>query len=86
MSPLYTLVYLFCFLCSIGYIAFGILQMVLPHKAIPIYRFFLGKRRFARAEPRLLQMKRLTWKFVGAAYICFGMFVTWALMQSLHTQ
>lgn len=82
--PLSTqLVYLFCFLCSAGYVLFGILQMVLPTRAIPVYRFFLGTRRFAKAEPTIARLTRWHWRFIGAAYIVFGMIVTWALSASL---
>jgi hypothetical protein len=77
------LIFLFCFLCALAYVLFGILQMVLPTRALPIYRFFLGKQRYTKAEPIFLRMSRWTWRFVGAAYILFGMFVTWSLTQTL---
>ena len=83
--PLSTqLIFLFCFLCCLGYVLFGILQMVLPARALPIYRFFLGARRYAKAEPVLQRFSRWNWRFVGAAYIIFGMLVTLALTSQLQ--
>ena len=79
------LIYLFCFLCAAGYVLFGILQMVLPTRAIPVYRFFLGARRFAKAEPTIARLSRWHWRFIGAAYILFGMLITWALTVNLAT-
>ncbi len=78
------LIFLFCFLCCLGYVLFGILQMVLPARALPIYRFFLGSRRFAKAEPVFARLSRWHWRFVGAAYILFGMLVTLALTSQLR--
>ncbi len=82
--PLSTqLIYLFCFFCAAGYVLFGILQMVLPKRALPVYRFFLGARRFTKAEPAIARLSRWHWRFIGAAYIIFGMLITWALTVSL---
>ena len=78
------IIFLFCFLCCLGYVLFGILQMVLPARALPIYRFFLGPRRFARAEPFFHGLSRWNWRFIGAAYILFGMLVTLALTTQLQ--
>lgn len=83
MSPITQLLFLSCFLCALGYVLFGILQMVHPRRALPIYRFFLGARSYAKAEPTFLRMTPWTWRFVGAAYIVFGMLVTWSLTQTL---
>ena len=78
------LIFLFCFLCCLAYVLFGILQMVLPARALPIYRFFLGARRYARAEPVFQSFSRWSWRFIGAAYIVFGMLVTLALTTQLQ--
>ena len=84
--PLSTqLIYLFCYLCALGYVLFGILQMVLPARAIPVYRFFLGKRRYVKAEPIIAKLTRWHWRFIGAAYVLFGMLITWSLTQTLST-
>jgi cytochrome b561 len=77
------LVYLFCYVCALGYVLFGILQMVLPARALPVYRFFLGARRFSKAELVMARMTRWHWRFVGAAYIVFGMLICWALTVKL---
>ena len=82
--PLSTqLIFVFCFLCAAAYVLFGILQMVLPARAIPIYRLFLGTRRFAKAEPVIAKLTRWHWRFIGAFYILFGMVVTWVLTINL---
>ena len=82
--PLSTqLIFLFCFLCAAAYVLFGILQMVLPARAIPVYRFFLGARRFSKAEPTIAKLTRWHWRFIGAFYILFGMVVTWVLTINL---
>ena len=82
--PLSTqLVFVFCFLCAAGYVLFGILQMILPARALPVYRFFLGRRRFAKLEPITARMTRWQWRFLGAAYILFGMVATWSVTQTL---
>lgn len=83
MPPTTQLIFVFCFLCAAGYVLFGILQMVLPRRAIPVYRFFLGARRFAKAEPVMAKLTRWHWRFIGAAYIVFGMLVTWVLTANL---
>ena len=82
--PLSTqLLFVLCYLCAAGYVLFGILQMVLPARATPVYRFFLGKRRFAKLDPILARMTRWHWRLLGAAYILFGMLVTWSVTQTL---
>ena len=85
MTLVVSLVYLFCFACAGAYMLFGVLQMVAPARAIPVYRFFLGKKRFARHEGVFLAGTRRAWKLMGAGYIFFGLLVTYALMRSLHT-
>ena len=77
------LIFVFCFLCAAGYVLFGILQMVLPRRALPVYRFFLGARRFSKAEPVMLRLTPWHWRLIGAAYILFGMLVTWVLTVNL---
>ena len=85
MSLTTQLIFLFCFLCCLGYVLFGILQMVLPARALPVYRFFLGARRYAKAEPVFKGLSRWSWRFVGAAYIVFGMLITFALTVQLKS-
>ena len=83
--PLATqLIFLFCFLCCLAYVLFGILQMILPARALPIYRFFLGARRYAKVEPVFQGLSRWNWRFIGAAYIVFGLLVTLALTTQLQ--
>ncbi len=77
------LIFLLGFLCALAYVLFGILQMTLPTRALTIYRLLLGKQRYAKTEPVFLRMTGWTWRFVGAAYIVFGMFITWSLTQTL---
>ena len=84
MSAFAIAAYLFCYGCALGYVLFGILQMVAPMKALPVYRFFLGRTLFAKMESRLRGLGRSFWKWVGAFYICFGMLVVWVLMRSLE--
>jgi len=76
-------IYLFCYLCSAGYIAFGIIQMIVPQRALPVYRFFLGKKTFSKNESRFNNISLRAWKILGAGYICFGMLVAWLLTRSL---
>ncbi len=84
MSGFAVAAYLFCYACALGYVLFGILQMLWPMKALPVYRFFLGRTTFERYEARLRGFGRGFWKMVGAFYICFGMLVVWVLMRSLQ--
>ena len=60
--------------------------MAWPMKALPVYRWFLGKKRFAKSEERMRSMRPWVWKFVGACYVGFGMLVVWAVMQSLRAR
>ena len=84
MSGTTATILLFCFLCATGYIVFGILQMMSPTKALPVYRLFLGKIRFAKNEMRFRAVGARTWKILGACYVFFGMLVAWELMRSFR--
>jgi hypothetical protein len=69
-------------LIAAAYIILGTFHLAAPGKVLPIYRFLLGRRRFAKYASRFEQVTRTNWKLMGAGYILFGMLIVWTLRSS----
>ena len=84
MTP--TTVYLFLagYLFATAYVLFGIVHMVSPRLALAIYRTLTGRRLFTKYGGRLQGASSLSFKLLGALLICFGMLITWSLMNSFQ--
>jgi hypothetical protein len=84
MTP--TTIYLFLagYLFAAAYVLFGIVHMVSPRLALAIYRTLIGRRLFARYGERLQGVSPRSFKILGALLICFGMLITWSLMNSFQ--
>lgn len=62
-----------------GYILLGAFHMASPRKVLPVYRAFLGRRRFERNAWRFEQISAGNWKMMGVAYILLGLMLAWAV-------
>ena len=82
MPLLTSAIFLLCFLVAAAYVVFGILHMMLPRKALTIYRVFLGRRRYEKAAENLTRMSQRSWKLLGAFYITSGLAFVWILMKT----
>ena len=69
-------------LIAASYILLGTFHLAAPTKVRPIYRFLLGHRLFAKNASRFEQITPTNWKFIGGAYILFGMILVWSLHSS----
>jgi len=65
-----------------GYVLLGTIHLAAPTKVLPIYRFLLGRRLFAKNASRFEQITPTNWKFIGAAYVLFGMILVLSLRSS----
>ena len=68
-------------LIAAAYIILGTFHLAAPTKVLPVYRFLLG-RLFTKNASRFEQITPTNWKFMGAAYILFGMLLVWTLRSS----
>jgi len=73
------IVVLICVTLSAGYILLGAFHLASPKKVMPVYRAFLGRRRFDRNAWRFEQISVANWKMMGVAYILFGLMLAWAI-------
>ncbi len=65
-----------------AYVLLGTIHLAAPTKVLPIYRFLLGRRLFAKNASRFEQITPTNWKFIGAAYVLFGMILVLSLRSS----
>ncbi len=70
---------LFLLLLAAAYILLGAAHLAAPARVLPFYRLLLGRRLFAKAASCFEQITPANWKFIGAAYILFGMAIAWSL-------
>jgi hypothetical protein len=76
MATLFPLIIL---VIAAAYIILGSIHLAAPTKVLPLYRFFLGRRLFAKNACRFEQITSTNWKLMGTAYIVFGMILVWSL-------
>jgi hypothetical protein len=65
-----------------AYVLLGTIHLAAPTKVLPIYRFLLGRRLFTKNASRFEQITPTNWKFIGAAYVIFGMILVLSLRSS----
>jgi hypothetical protein len=70
---------LFLLILAAAYILLGAAHLAAPAKVLPLYRFLLGRRLFTKVTSYFEQITPANWKFIGAAYILFGMAIVWSL-------
>ena len=76
MTALFPLLIL---ILAAAYIVLGAIHLAAPTKVLPIYRGLLGRRLYTKTASRFEQITLANWKFIGAAYILFGMAIVWSL-------
>jgi hypothetical protein len=65
-----------------AYVILGTIHLAAPTKVLPIYRVLLGRRLFTKNAARFEQITPTNWKFIGAAYVIFGMILVLSLRSS----
>jgi len=75
--------YGFGFLGSAFLIVWGVLLIVESGKALPIYRFFLGERKFSQHADQLRKVGRLPNAVLGICSIAFAILALQSLIRSL---